>query len=594
MGDMSLVESIGALWRSDGWENAILGIGGVKDPSAYTSHAARARLPDDLLESLYVEDHFAARVVEAIVKEAMRPGWDLVVPGDPAKSASISSSYRAREDELGVAEEHSQGGCWGRLFGGALTWIGADDGNPSAVELDETKIATVRFLHTFDKRDVDVHRYYQDPLHPKFRRPEQYRVRPRLLSAVSNLGAIGRSTLPFGDAGGTVIHETRCIVWRGQPTTDTRRVELQGWDDSILERCWDALRQVAEDYGAKSLILNRVSQAIYKIKDLYAMIAGKKEAILRSRIGMLDASRSRSRAIVLDTEESFENTAQPLGGVDTLLDKSILRLASSAGMPVAVLMGAGIAVGGALADGDLEQWAAQCDTWRAQELRPRHERLARILMLAKDGPTGGVEPEKWEIRYRPLRVPRPAEVAALRKLEADTYAVYIDKALASPEALAVHLFSPSNGLTNFTLDEAELRAALERRKLLASQPPKDNAELGTVAPRDSALEKLQIAYYGGTIPREAALARLELVFRFTREDAEKLLATPPGWEPPDPEDDDEPEEPDPGAPPAPGGDEKGDEGKPGPAPNAPNGTGAGAPQGLPGFNAGGDPKESTP
>jgi len=548
----------GDIVRADGWENTILGIGGTKDPSAYTTFGSRAQLSDETLEALYVEDHFAATVVEKLPKTALRAGWELTVPGDPAQSAQARDAYRTREDELGVAQELSQGACWGRLFGGSLTWIGADDGRSPDRPVDESAIRSVRFVHTFDRRDVQVWSHYQDPDHPKFRRPETFRIFPAAAASIAaSFG--GRSS-----AGGIIVHESRCVVWGGAPTTDQRRLVLAGWDDSVLERCWEALRQLAEDYSGKSLVLGRISQAVYKIKDLYTMIAGKKEEILRTRMTLLDASRSRSRAILIDGEkEDFVNVAQPATGIDTLLDKAILRLSAAADMPATVLMGQSPAGMDATGEGDLELWYASCDAWRQLELRHRHEKIARLILLSQDGPTGGVEPEKWEISYRPLRVPKAKELAETRKLEADTWASYIDKGLASPEEIALHVFSPSSGKTDFALDEAELRAKVERRRALANQPPKDNAELGTVGARASAAMEVVTKVATRQIARETGLEILRQFFRLTPEDAEKMLG-PVDFEA-----------------------ESHDAQKPGPSPEPPHGAGAGAPQGLPGFSAGG-------
>lgn len=547
------------LVRGDGWENAILGIGGTKDPSAYTSVTARARMSDETLEALYIEDHFAATVVEKLPKTALRAGWEIMVPGDPATSAQTRDLYRTREDELGVSQELSQGACWGRLFGGALTWIGVDDGRDVSLPVDEAGIVSVRFVHTFDRRDVQVWSYYQDPDHPKFRRPATYRVFPAAAARISR--ALGPS------AGGMVVHESRCVVWGGAPTTDRRRLELAGWDDSVLERCWDALRQIAEDYAGKSLVLGRISQAVYKVRDLYAMVAGKKEDVLRTRMTLLDASRSRSRAILIDGEkEDFVNVAQPATGIDTLLDKAVLRLSAAADMPATVLMGQSPAGLDATGEGDLELWYASCDAWRQLELRHRHEKITRLLLLAKDGPTSGTEPEKWEIRYRPLRVPKDKELAETREIEARTWATYIDKGLAAPEEIALHVFSPSSGKTDFALDEADLRAKVARRKELAGQPPKDNAELGTVGARASAAMEVVTKVASRQVSRETGLELLVQFFRLTPEDAEKMLG-PANFEAAAPE-----------------------KGRPGPPPGVGGGVGAGAPPGLPGLNAGGDPR----
>lgn len=551
--------------KADGWENAILGIGGTKDPSAYTTFGSRPPLNEVQLEALYIEDHFAATVVEKLPKTGLRAGWQLAMPGDPAKSATVRDRYRAREDELGVAQELSQGACWGRLFGGAVTWIGADDGRDPATPLEHGEIRSVRFLHTFDRRDASVWSYYQDPDSPRFRRPESYRISPAAATSIARAFGAGQV------AGGIVVHESRCVVWGGAPTTDRRRLELAGWDDSVLERCWEALRQIGEDYSGKSLVIGRVSQAVYKIRDLYAMIAGKREEVIRTRMNLLEASRSRARAILLDADkEDFANVAQPLAGLQELLDKSILRLSAAADMPATVLMGQSPAGMDATGEGDLELWYAAVDAWRQLELRHRHEKIARCILLAKDGPLAGAgelaEPDSWEITYRPLRIPKAKELAETRRLEAETWASYVDKGLASPEELAIHVFSPSSGKTDFALDEEDLKQKMERRRALAAQPPKDNAELGTVGARASAAMEVVTKVAAGEISRETGLAIFEQFFRLEGEAAQAMLG-PVGFQPRS-------------SPPKP----------PGPTPTPGGGAGAGAPQGLPGLNAGGDPR----
>lgn len=505
---MDIIEAINAV-RADGWENTILGLGGTKDPSAYTRFGTRQPIQETMLEALYIEDHFSARIVEAKVREAMRPGWDLVIPGDPAESASVRDAYAVIEGDLGVGEEMAQGACWGRLLGGAVTVIGADDGTPDLAQpLDEGRIVAVRYLHTYDKRDVQIESYYRDPRNPRFGAPEYFRITP---------------VVPGSGASPIRVHESRCVMWGGQPTTDRRRNELGGWDDSVLERCWDALRQAGENYGAVSMLLGRISQAVYKIKGLYSMIAGKQEAVLNTRMSMLDASRSRARAICLDTEEDFINTTQSVGGIDLLVDKGVLRLAAAAEMPATVLMGQSPAGMNSTGESDLVLWYASVESWRSLELRRRHERIARLVLLSTTGPTKGVEPATWRIEYRPLRMPTAAELAQLDMVRAQTDAIEIDKGIVPPEAVAL---ARHTGMGNgrVTLDEAEVTAALVRRADLAKAPPKDNAELGTVGARAGGGQMDIIERVAtGRIPRESGVAILVQTFRLTPEDAEAML-----------------------------------------------------------------------
>ena len=547
-----------AVARADDWSNEMLGIGGSKDPSVYTTFSGRGLgLSDPTLEALYVEDHFAAKVIETIVRHGMRRGWDLVLPGDPKAAGEQRAAYEVLEEELDVAGQMAMGACWGRLFGGAVTWIGIADGRTPSFPVDERAVKSVDWLHNFDRRSVVVETRYQDPDHPRFQQPETFRIYPQTVSAVAALG--GGSF-----AGGAVVHESRCIVWPGERTTDQRKLERAGWDDSVLERCWQALRQTGEDYAGKSQLLARISQFVFKIKGLGAIITAK-EADFRRRMNLLDASRSRSRALVIDTEEDVVNVTQPIAGVDTLIDKSVERLAIAAGIPLTVFVGRPPT--GSSGDAELETWYGEVEAWQREVLLPRHTRIARLCLLSKEGPVAGKEPETWRVQYRPLRTPKPKEAAELRKLQAETDAIEIDKGIIPPESVALARHT-STGTGDVLLDPNEVQAALKRRAELANQPPKDNAELGTVGARSSAALEVVTKVATGQVSRETGTAILVQFFRLTLVDAEAMLG-PVTFTP---------------APP-PGKD------TPGPAPAPPKGEGAGAPQGLPGFNAGGDPRE---
>lgn len=561
MSGQTMIEAVQAatMARGDDWSNEVLGIGGTKDPSVYTTFSARGYgLSDPTLEALYVEEHFAAKVVECVVKHGMRKGWDLVLPGDPKEAAEARARYEAEERRLGVVEEMWQGATWARLFGGAVTWVGADDGLAPDQPLDEASVERVDFLHTFDRRDVQVESRYADPAHPKFQRPETYRITPRVVGAVASLSGL------FGTAaraGGAVVHETRLVVWPGEATTDQRKLERNGWDDSVLERCWVSLRQTGEDYAGKSLLLGRISQTVIKIKGFAGIVAAM-EGAFRRRLGLINAARSRSNMIPIDTEESIENVTQPIAGVEGLVDKSVERLAIAADIPLTVF--AGRPPTGASGESELETWNTNVESWQVNVLSPAHTRIATIILLAKEGPTGGVPPAGWRLQYRGLRTPKPKEQAELRKLHAETDAIEIDKAVITPEdvALARHTVT---GTGDIILASDAVAAKIKRREDLANQPPKDNAELGTVGARSAAAVDVVSKVAQRQIPRETGKQILLQFFRLAEADAEAMLG-PETFVP---------------APPEPKG--------PGPAPAPAKGTGAGAPPGLPGFDDGGNP-----
>lgn len=558
-----------ALVRGDGWLNEILSMGGKRDPSAYTRFGSRGKgLDDATLEAMHAEDHFAARVVGLVAKHGMRKGWDLRLPGNPQEAAAARALYQVKEEEIGLAYAVSMGAMWGRLFGGAVTWIGIDDGQGEArwatrqrEPVEMASIERVMFVHSFDRREVNIVEGEGNPASPGYRKGKIYKITP-----TSMVGALATAVSAEQIAGGVDVHESRIIHWPGAPTTMQRQTERSGWDDSVLEAAWDALKQAGEDHGAKSQLLGRVAQFVFKIKGLGALITGD-ERKFNKRMSLLDAGRSRGKALVIDTEENVENIAQPVSGIDTIIDKSIERVANAGSIPPSVFVGRPTPE-------DLDMWDAEVEDWQAQVLKPRHEKVAGYILASKQGPTKGAEPETWAIVYRALRTPKPKERAELRKLQAETDAIEVDKGIMPPEAVALHRHTGNaSGEGEVQLDPGEVAAALQRRRELAKRPPKDNAELGTVSARagGGVLEVLA-KLNRGEITRAQAKHVLVFTFTMTPEDAETQLdsdaeiakLTPPPVA-----------------------------GKPGPAPAPPKAQGAGAPQGLPGFDDGGDAKTKT-
>ena len=93
-------------------------------------------------------------------------------------------------------------------------------------------------------------------------------------------------------------------------------------------------------------------------------------------------------------------------------------------MPISLLFGR--QPGGLNSTGqtDIERWYSGVEAHRTQDLQPRLERILRVLFRAKDGPTGGVEPESWSIVWPALRQLTEAQEADRRQKIAQTDQIY--------------------------------------------------------------------------------------------------------------------------------------------------------------------------
>lgn len=438
-----------AVDRVDGWANLFTGVGTGRR-TAFT-HEATERLGDALLERLYHEDPYAARIAECVPKHALRRGFDVKVD-DPAVKTALTDACR----RLGVAVRMREAWTWARVFGGGALVVGADDGRESELPIDTASLRRVVYLVSVTSRELWPETWETNPRSSRFGEPLVYRLQ--------------RS----GGGGGTEttrVHHSRVIRFEGLPTTRDRRIALKGWGESYLQRAIDLLTQWNGAHEAVNVLLHDASQGVFAMKDLMTLVGSDPDGLLKKRMEVMDMFRSGARSIILDAEgESFTRTeVGALSGLPDVLDRFTQRLAGAMEIPVSVLLGrdqAGLATG----ESDLTTWDNAVDAERQTMLVPAIEQVVRLLLLSREGPTAGREPAGWKIELHPLRQPTPKEQAELRKAVADTDVAYIQAGVLTPEEVATSRFPAEGWNAETTIDLDVRRASLEADRQATDDP----------------------------------------------------------------------------------------------------------------------------
>lgn len=201
------------------------------------------------------------------------------------------------------------------------------------------------------------------------------------------------------------------------------------------------------------------------------MIAGGQKDVLQTRMQLVDMSRSVARALLLDADGGEEFSREPTSFTDAqaMLDKFMLRLASAAEVPVTILMGQSPAGMNATGESDFRWFYDTIATAQENDLKPKIERLVRIVMLVKDGPTRGAEPD-WSIKFAPLWQPTPVEQADLEKKHAEKDKIYIDAGVLLPEEVAMSRFRSDGWSPDTQIDRDTRETMLEIEKSFADVP----------------------------------------------------------------------------------------------------------------------------
>lgn len=528
--------------RLDGWKNELTGVGDFMRDKSLGGRRGGLEFEVNLVTNVAAEARWrgsdlGARVVETIPDEMTREGWDVevqpsekdeeptpkpqaktklalmpprddevldafgapIAPVAPAPAAAPVPKPLDIDDEgiqvaedldgiletLGADASFWQVLCYERGYGGGAILVGANDGmSDLARPLDEKRIKSVDWLNVLSggwDGEVVAWSYYQDPTKPNYGMPETYMVR-NLGVPLARIPAPGEPPIQpvLPPAGATVwwVHESRLLLFSGTAVSHRARVQMRGWGDSVFARVDEVLQQYGQTWGGIANLMTDFSQAVLSIKGLAQSIAGNK-GVVSSRALQMNISRSIARILLIDSEEEFRRDTVSLAGVAEVLEQFALRLAAAAGLPLSLLMGQ---VQGGLGDasaGDIRYFYDRVASWQRRRMLPQLRRLIKLILLSKDGPTGGVEPERWSVRARPLYQMSAKEKSEQYLTMAQGDHIYYGMGAASAEEVAAKRFGGSD------YDAGPIVLDLEGRSLMGEVDPLPEADPNAPVPTDA-------------------------------------------------------------------------------------------------------------
>lgn len=440
-------------FRADGWENAFTGLGTSRDKNTRGTFCRDYRITDQQLRDLYHHHDLVKRIVNTRPREMFREGFKVDVKDDTDLAKDINKALR----KAGIRRLFREGKTWGRLYGGCLLIGGIDDGRDMAEPLEEdAPIRSVQYLLLLDKRYVYPATYYEEPNHPKYLQVETYGIQT-----------------PNGHVLDSRIHETRTVRFGGALTDDTERRANNGWDYSIVQHIYNIIRASEQNWQSANHLLSDASQAVFKIKGLMAsLMTPKGQEVMNTRMQLVEMCRSVARAVLLDADggEEFKREPTTFAGIADMLDRDMMRTASAAETPVAILYGRSAA--GMNATGDLDfRWFY--DSIRSEQTQDVDGELRTVIdwiLRAQDGPTMGEIPEEYEICFPRLWQPSPVEQAQIKKLVAETDKCRIDSQVWLPEEVALSRARGGDD-AEVEIDEELREMTLENEKELAKNGP---------------------------------------------------------------------------------------------------------------------------
>lgn len=413
--------------RFDDLANAIEGLGTERD-STTADRFRPARLNSHAIEEIYRGSHTAARVCEIYSDYMFQEGWELVISDE--KDSTVASEVVDYLNEAFDVDLHMRDGfAWANAYGGAALILGAEDGQDDWLEpLDELNIESFSWATLVDPLELRILTLYQDALAKGFGKPQIYQFNPLVSGGLlapnvftpqssgilgAEVGLLNRSNLlsnsKIKQSGFVNIHESRVIRFDGVrlPRRQMLRSPFPGWGDSLLERGWEHIQRFDGVYQYGARIMRRYQQGVMKLTGLAEEVRNSEDPdagadfILR-RARAAAKGLNIANTLIMDESEEFSIETGSLAGYADLLDRYAKYVSFVAGAPVTIFMGDAPAGLNATGNNDVMSFYSKVGSKQRLLGKPRLKRLVKLAFLAKDGPTGGVEPDHWELKFNPL------------------------------------------------------------------------------------------------------------------------------------------------------------------------------------------------
>lgn len=474
--------------------------------------------------ALYSASATAQIIVDEIANEMTREWLDVTIPGDEEKAELIGATF----DDLDLQQKVNDALTKQRLFGGGALLMLVDDGiEDLSLPLNETGLKSVRSLVALEPDECVVQRWVIDPLMAEYGQPLSYSINPKV---------IGASAQQLSN-----VHASRVLRFIAPAVTRLTLNAKRGWGVSSLDAVWPVIRTFDTGFDSASILTQDFAQAVYKLRGLAQAVAADRAGLIKSRLELIDYSRSSMRAIALDADqEDFERKATPLTGLPEILDRFCNLLSMASRIPVTRLMGQSPAGLNATGDADERNFQMHCKSLQVKIAQQPIERLTRLIMLSKEGPTNGAEPENWAITWRPLSQPTEDQKSATHFTQAQADQIYLlNGVLAADEirsarfggdrySLDTSVEAESTGDDVDDLSEEEGTTRIDPKTGQPAQMPTgatgSNLQATALngAQVSSALEIVK-SFNAGEVSRESAVSMLVNFFQLSPEAADQIV-----------------------------------------------------------------------
>ena len=382
---------------NDGFANIAKGIGGKKDVLQNTSFirtSINLSKNYDLAEELYLYNWLVGNIADIPANEITREWCDITSTTKKDELKKVLDLFKKLELKPKVKTTHA----FADLFGGCALYMVVNDGQTQDKPL---KINNIK-RNSFKKLRV-LEPTHLMPIVTGADEPELYQL--------------------FGINGeNLIIHKSRLLIFKGLETTQRKKVELNYWGGSKVQRSIEPI--VGSDTAINAIVnmLTETNVNVYKLEGLTDLAIDDQDEDAIKRIQIIDTMKSYLNALVLDSKDDFIKRTNDFKDLHQIDNATLIRVSGSSEIPATLLFGKSPDGMNATGSADFKAFYNRCKRIQTDKVEPKLEILLAVASMSENG----FIIEDTVITWNPLEQETKKEIADTKKVEADTDKIYVD------------------------------------------------------------------------------------------------------------------------------------------------------------------------
>ena len=330
------------------------------------------------LSQAYAELGLVQTVIDVPVDDALRGGIEIQSQQLGEEEIQDLMISLDRDDDLNSV---GQAAKWNRLFGGAGILVIVGDQDPE----EPFDVASIKRNTSLEFRPVDMWELFWDQQNTQGYDPE-----------------IQQEEFDHYNYYASLIHKTRVMRMKNISAPSFIRPRLRGWGMSEVETLIRSMNQYLKATDLSFECLDEFKVDYYKIKNLVnTLMSPQGSQDVAQRIQMTNWQKNYQNAVVLDSEDSFEQKQLSFAGLAETMEGIRMQVAADLRMPITKLFGTSASKGlGNTDQNDMENYNSMIESRIRNKIKYDILRICEI----KCQKLFGFIPEDLKIEFKPLRV----------------------------------------------------------------------------------------------------------------------------------------------------------------------------------------------